>query len=183
MPKFVLVDNSLDRLGGHHFEFAADILEAAERIGFAPVIGASSQLPPAIGLPAHWPIFRIFPDTIYHGYNLFCLRRWEENQARRKDVSFPGPLRRISDLINTVRGRLRRRIWIGRRARTCRYFLTGCRQLFEEVTLEAGDVVMLPIVSDVELEALGELLRERPETALADWRLLFHTNYLEGRLT
>jgi hypothetical protein len=47
--------------------------------------------------------------------------------------------------------------------------------------LAAGDVVMLPTVSDVELEMLGLYFRENPQSAVADWYLYFHNNFLLGR--
>jgi len=181
MPKFVLADNSLAPAGGHHFEFAEAILRVAERAGFDPIIGANVELPEAAELAQRWPTFRVFPSSIYHDYNLFYLSRWDAKEAKKKAVSFPGPLRHISDLFNEFRGRLRRKRWAVKRADRGKGFLEGCRELFRKVALESGDVVMLPTVSDVELEMLGTCFRENPQTADAEWHLYFHNNFVLGR--
>lgn len=181
MRKFVLADNSLAPAGGHHFEFTEAILTVAEKAGFQPVIGANVELPDSSELPWPWPTYRVFPSTIYHEYNLFYLARWEEREAKRKAVAWPGPLRKLSNLYNKVRGRLRRKRWATHRARKGADFLDGCRALFEIVRLEPGDVVMLPTVSDVELESLGEYFEENPRTLMAQWHLYFHNNFLVGR--
>src|SRR5262245_45140194 len=130
MPRFVLVDNSLAPAGGHHFEFAEAILQAAEKAGYRPLIGAHVELPESAEVARRWPTYRVFPSSIYHDFNLFYLSRWEEKEAKKKAISFAGPLRPVSDLINHVRHRLRRRKWAIKRAARCQRFLEGCRALF-----------------------------------------------------
>src|SRR5581483_7223881 len=93
----------------------------------------------------------------------------------------PGPLRRVSDFYNGVRTRLRRHRWVVKRNARGEGFVDGCRALFKQVRLEPGDMVMLPTVSDVELEMLGKYFREDRRTAVAEWHLYFHNNFLIGR--
>jgi len=181
MPKFVLLDNSLAPAGGHHFEFADAILREAEQAGYSPVIGANVELAESAEVAQRWPTHRVFPSSIYHDYNLFYLSRWDEREAKKKAVAWPGPLRRVSDLYNEIRTRLRRRRWVVKRAARGEGFVDGCRALFQKVQLEAGDVVMLPTVSDVELEMLAAYFREDKRTAAAEWHLYFHNNFFLGR--
>lgn len=181
MPKFVLVDNSLLHAGGHHVEFADAILSTAERAGYSPHIGANLELPEDNELARRWPTFRVFPESIYHDFNLFYLSRWEERQAAKKAIAWPGPLRHVTNFYNHVRQEVRRRRWKAKRAGHCEQFENGCRELFQNISLAHGDIVMLPTVSDVELEALGRFLREHPETNVAKWHLYFHNNFLVGR--
>src|SRR5262245_10745647 len=181
MPKFVLLDNSLAPAGGHHFEFADTILREAERAGYSPVIGANVELAESADVAQRWPAHGVFPSSIYHDYNLFYLSRWDEREAKKKAVALPGPLRRLSDLYNEVRTRLRRRRWVVKRNARGEGFIDGCRALFKEVLLGPGDIVMLPTVSDVELEMLAAYFREDRRTAVAEWHLFFHNNFLIGR--
>lgn len=60
MPKFVLIDHSIVGIGGHHHEYAAHVLRAAQRAGYKPVLATNrrfkgkniSQLP--------WEIYAIY---------------------------------------------------------------------------------------------------------------------------
>jgi hypothetical protein len=166
MPKFVLLDNSLAPAGGHHFEFAEAILQVAERAGYEPIIGANVALAESAELCKRWTTHRVFPWNIYHEYNLFYFVWWEEREAKKKAVRFKWPLKPVSDLINDVRMRLRRKRWPQKRAERGAGFLTGCHELFKQVSLVAGDIVMLPTVSDLELEMLGRFFREKPQASL-----------------
>src|SRR5204863_8141434 len=85
------------------------------------------------------------------------------------------------DLYNDVRARLRRRRWVVKRKMRGEGFVDGCRALFQKVALKPGDIVMLPTVSDVELEMLAAYFREDRRTAAAEWHLFFHNNFLIGR--
>jgi hypothetical protein len=181
MPRFVLLDNSLAPAGGHHFEFADAILREAERAGYSPVIGANVELAESAEVAQRWPTHRVFPSSIYHDYNLFYLSRWDEREATKKAVALPGPLRHVSDFYNAIRTRLRRRRWVVKRNARGEGFVDGCRALFQQVQLEPGDIVMLPTVSDVELEMLAAYFREDRRTAVAEWHLYFHNNFLIGR--
>jgi hypothetical protein len=181
MPKFILADNSLAPAGGHHFEFADATLTQAEAAGYRPIIGANVELPKDAELARRWPTYRVFPSSIYHDFNLIYLARWDEKEAKKKAVAWPRPLRGLSDLYNDVRIRLRRRRWVVKRLARGEGFIDGCRALFQHAPLERGDIVMLPTVSDVELEMLGRYFLENPHSGVAEWHLYFHNNFLLGR--
>ncbi|MBW8885155.1 MAG: hypothetical protein JF612_10365, partial [Planctomycetia bacterium] len=181
MPQFVLLDNSLAPTGGHHVEFADAILREAEGAGYSPIIGSNVELSKSAEIGQRWPAHRVFPSSIYHEYNLFYLARWDEKEAKKKAIALPGPLRHLSDWYNDLRGRLRRRRWVVKRNARGAGFIDGCRTMFQNVALEPGDIVMLPTVSDVELEMLAVYFREDRRTAAAEWHLFFHNNFLIGR--
>jgi hypothetical protein len=181
MPKFVLVDNSLAPAGGHHFDFTEAILGEAERAGFEPIIASNVELAEDVEFARRWKTYRVFPGTIYHEYNLFYFFQWEDREAKKKAVTFPGLLKPVSNCINDVRTSLRRKRWPVKRAIRSQGFLDACHKLFGQISLAPGDIVLLPTVSDLELEMLGRLFREKPETSVAQWHLYFHNNFLTGR--
>ncbi|WP_413173119.1 glycosyltransferase [Anabaena azotica] len=45
MPKFVIIDQSLRNLGGHHYEYDISVAEAAKKIGYEPIIISHKQFP------------------------------------------------------------------------------------------------------------------------------------------
>jgi glycosyltransferase involved in cell wall biosynthesis len=73
LARFILIDPSIKELGGHHYPYAAHVLAAAARAGYAPVLAAHRRfLPPPDGPPTI-PVFR-------HGHwfrqDEFPLLRW-----------------------------------------------------------------------------------------------------------
>src|SRR5258706_5351531 len=70
LRQFVLIDHSLQDLGGHHYPLAVSILEAAERAGFAPVLATHRQFSRGRALPAHWPVHALFKYRRYSRHAL-----------------------------------------------------------------------------------------------------------------
>src|SRR3989304_9761386 len=63
--RFILVDHSLSRVGGHEFDYAVNVLQAAEAAGYTVVLAANRRFGGGCGLPDHWPVFPLFPHTAY----------------------------------------------------------------------------------------------------------------------
>ncbi len=58
--RFILIDQSIQHLGGHHYEYAVRVLEAAERAGLEPVLVTNRRI--SVGDQTR---FRIVPAYLY----------------------------------------------------------------------------------------------------------------------
>lgn len=59
VPKFVLIDQSLTKIGGHHFEYAARVIRSAQDMGYDPVVLAHRNFDTRVKLPCPLvPIYR-----------------------------------------------------------------------------------------------------------------------------
>lgn len=59
MPRFILIDQSIVDIGGHHYEYAQHVLSAAQQAGYTPVLAAHQQFK---STKAPWkviPVYRI----------------------------------------------------------------------------------------------------------------------------
>lgn len=58
--RFILIDQSIQHLGGHHYEYAVRVLEAAERAGLEPILVTNRQV--SVGEHTR---FRVVPAYLY----------------------------------------------------------------------------------------------------------------------
>lgn len=63
MAKFVLIDPSIMNLGGHYYEYAARVLEAAEQAGYTPRLATNRQFADEDRLP--WPVHRVYRYSFF----------------------------------------------------------------------------------------------------------------------
>ena len=63
MRKFVILDRFVQFAGWHHFEYAVQMFQAAERQSWQPVLGAHWDLGHDLELPPHWDIYRAFREV------------------------------------------------------------------------------------------------------------------------
>ena len=63
MTRFVVLDHSLTSVGGHHYEQAVQVLLAAERLGYEPVLATHRHFNQRDLLPSHWRVLPVFPDV------------------------------------------------------------------------------------------------------------------------
>jgi len=66
------------------------------------------------------------------------------------------------------------------RGRRIRRFGRDCRELFERVGYDPGDVVFLPSLREFDFVALARFLRDNPESRQPAWHVQFHFNILDG---
>ncbi len=169
-PKFILIDHSLERVGGHHYEYSVHILHAAEAAGFDVALAANRRFRPDKGLPEHWPIASLFRNDMY------CQHAIVGN--------FPlGPTDSLPVEAGPPNWRDRWREAIARRDRQRRidHFAECCKQLLDRIEPQAGDHVFLTTMSDFDLLGLVEYLESVPSTQLLNWHLQFHFTILGGR--
>jgi hypothetical protein len=165
MSRFILIDHSLKGVGGHHFEYATHVLEAARRRGFEVILAANRRFrPDGPALPgcAVYPIFRY---TTYSDATLYHSSRSGDTSSLARRAS--GWIRGLS------------RPW--NRAARIRGFYSGLCRLFRHVPLESGDQVFIPTLSELDLLGLSQFLASDERARRADWHLQFHYNIFDGR--
>lgn len=173
MSKFILVDHSLKGVGGHHYEYAAHVLSAAERAGFAPVLATHRRFRPGGDYPRHWPTRPIFRYTTYSKFTVYRSQPHRDAHGAGRIAarwSLAGIGERVKDFLHR-RGREKR----------VAAMAAGLARLFGKESLAAGDRVFVPTLSELDLEGVVRFLEANPGTQVADWHLQFHYNIFDGR--
>ena len=157
MPKFVLIDHSLKNLGGHHYPYAYSVLEAAQHLGWQPILATNRSFAEQSTLPGSWRVHTLFAHASYSRYTL-------DTQAMNHGWR---PLRRW---------------WHSRmRARLAADFAQDCTRLFELEPLTEDDVVFAATVSELDLAGLTHFLGHSTVGIDCDWHAQFHFGLFEGR--
>lgn len=180
LAQFILIDHSLRSVGGHHYDYAVQILREADVAGYEIVLATHRQFRPPTDLPSTWRAFPLFHYDIYNRYAIACGRSskrplppdlWDARSATRHLVrrpsEWPASVRRLYHRLNRQR-RLTR-------------FTAACRQLFRAVELEPNDIVFFATMSAFDLGGLASFLQQAPETARATWHLQSHHDFFDGR--
>ncbi|MFN0018914.1 MAG: hypothetical protein ACKVP0_11690 [Pirellulaceae bacterium] len=173
-PKFYLIDHSLTKMGGHHFDSARLLLRAAVDMGFEPVLATNRRLRDRDGFPADWTILPLFQDTTYSNFS-----------ATAGSANSPSdPLGPPSTDGNTpwwskLAGKWNR--WNQRRQALS--FASACREVYRQIPAASGDQVLIPTLSEFDLVGLSEFLRTSEAATLCDWHLQFHYEFLKGPAT
>src|SRR5260221_14535626 len=163
MTNFILIDHSLHSPGGHHFEYALQVLRAAERAGFEVWLAANRKLRDSDKLPVHWKVRPVYQFTTYtrHRYSA----ELDDDKAAQGNW--------LSRLVGG---------WWNDRRRSQRAvaFARDTATLFGELVLEAGDQVFVPTASELDLLGLAQYLAREPRTRRVDWHLQFHYPIFTG---
>lgn len=187
MSRFFLIDAWLSDLGGHNFQYALDVLSAAEERGYEPILAVHKSLPQSTRLPATWNTLRLFR----YG---FCARHWlgpdgrsswpcdlsgqwlPESSSTCQDVS-RSPLQRLGHRLSRCLD-----VFAGLdRRRRIRDVACGCATLFDIEQPRRGDRFFLPSLSDFDFLGLARFLRDDSRSLPFTWHLQFHFNVFTGR--
>lgn len=60
MPRFVLIDQSIEHGGGHHYEYAARVLRAARAEGYTPVLATNRRYELPAGARDEWEVHPVY---------------------------------------------------------------------------------------------------------------------------
>src|SRR5664279_961376 len=163
--KFILIDHSLQGLGGHHFPYAFSVLQAAQRAGWAPELATHRRFAHREALPADWRVHALFRHRSYSRFTL-------DIQAHRPAAGHQ-PLARAWQ---------RWAAWRAARARRvlARAFAADCASLIARTRIGPQDIVFVATTSELDLLGLGLFLKATPD-ASAQWHLQFHFGLLHGR--
>jgi hypothetical protein len=183
MPRFILLDQSLKKAGGHHFDYALQVLRAAAELGCAPVLISHKRFRGHASLPRDCLVLPMFRHDTYNEYSIFFGTR-----HRFASTSGAGPrggsqpvLARWRALLRRTRYGLYELRYRNGPQRRVREFSDDCRTAFDRLGLQAGDVVFLPTVSELDLEGLARFLQSEPASREVDWHVQFHFSIFHGR--
>lgn len=182
MPKFVLIEQSLSKVGGHYYEYSLEILNAAQQAGYTPYLGLNQAFPDPTRFPSSWKVFPVFPYTsdrihrVPRAYNGDILRNALRGQRNWRDTWF-SLTEGLGDSIKSVVSPLRR----NRHQSRISGFANACRELFAAIQLEEDDQVLCSTMADGDLLGLVEYLASDISSRKADWHLQFHFNIYAGR--
>lgn len=170
-PKLYLIDHSLTNIGGHHFDSARLLLQAAIELGLEPVLAANRRLRDREGLPAGLTILPLFKHTVYNS-----------NSATAGSATSPSdPLGALSVRPNATWWRKLSERWTHWRQRQqALAFAAACREVFRQVPPAPGDQVFIPTLSEFDLVGLSEFLRTDGNATPCEWHLQFHYPFLKG---
>lgn len=178
MARFVVLDHSLTRVGGHHYEQAVQVLRAATSRGYQAVLATHRRFKQQKLLPASWQVLPLFADESYDCLDDYPLDihgtplrpHTSEAVARRTRARRPGWLWRI-----------RLSLDCRQRRRRIERFAEACRRLHQAVSLRSGDQVFVPTTSLFDLLGLVRFLQGEPVRTGVVWHALFHYGFLQGR--
>ena len=177
MARFVVLDHSLIGVGGHHYEQAVQILQAADRLGLEPVLAANMRFTQRQLLPPHWQVLTVFADESHD-----CLADYPLD-TRGLPLSTGGPEAGTQPAgrwprvgLDAVRQKWRS---YQHRRRTER-FAWGCAAIHAQIALQGGDHVFIPTTSLFDLLGLARFLQENQGVGEVMWHGLFHYGFLQG---
>jgi hypothetical protein len=165
MATLILIDQSLRTLGGHHYAYAWNLLEAAERAGYQPVLATHRDFAEPGAFPAHWRVHALFRHESYSRYTL-------DIQALAGDAT-----RRPQGWWQRLRDRFAARA----RAKHVAAYAEDCAALFARERVGAGDLVFCATTSELDLGGLARYLATRTPTAGLAWHAQFHFGLFGGR--
>ncbi|MEX2188908.1 MAG: hypothetical protein WD875_19015 [Pirellulales bacterium] len=182
MSRFILIDHSLKGVGGHHYEYAAHVLRAAERAGYEPVLSTHRRFRGGADYPRHWSTWPVFRFTTYSPYTIYRSRPQHERRVATADtageVGWPARAWTWSGLWRQIGDYWHRR----GRERHVAAFAASLAKLFAREPLAPGDQVFIPTLSELDLAGLVRYLEASGHTSdVADWHLQFHYNIFDGR--
>ncbi len=181
MATLFIVDQSLEGIGGHCYDFARCIAEAACRRGLRAVVGANRSFRPD---PQFSDSAQVIPNFRCTSYSKFSYLAGL-NGVTRQDVDDLWLVRPRHASRKSWRAKLAAN-WTYRSFHRGRHlhiqrFAADCEKLFRDQVFDEGDHAILAGVSELDLMGLAAYLSNHPRTLQVRWHLLFHFNVFEGR--
>ncbi len=183
MPRFVLLDHSIKRLGGHNFEYAIQVLTAAKEAGYQPVLAVNRRFFEGQNIPADWTVVPTYTHTTYE------MPKWQDRRRRLDPqgefitprVSKETPTPNLWQTLSKPFRRWRYQHYLRKEALFIERFANETAQLCRRLELGPGDQVLISTLHESEVLALARLFRRDPATARIDWHLQFHFRLFPGR--
>jgi hypothetical protein len=178
MARFVVLDPSLTCLGGHYYELAVRVLQAADRLGYEPVLATNKRFTQQDPLPPRWQVLPVFADDSF-GYRVDYPLDADGMSLESPTAVVREGLRRLSlaGCCQVVFQSWRRR----QRRRRLERFAAACAAIHASVGLRGGDHVFLPSTFLFDLLGLVRFLARTCGLSEVTWHGLFHRGFLQGR--
>ena len=167
-PRFVLVDHSVQRSGGHHLEYAINILRAAEEAGFQPILVTNNWFRDDGSIPREWTVASRYTSTSYDFLRVMgrTMPSMPSASARQRRAWF-SPLRRV---VNAAR--LECMLWLFRRQ---------TRGVLCRLRLQQGEHAFFASATTIELDAIMQVWRDDPRFHAAQGHVMLHFPLFEPR--
>lgn len=181
MARFIIIDNWLDSIGGHNYQYAVEILRAAAAAGHEPWLVTARSLTAPDAFPDEWqlrPLFRYaWNRTHTVGVDGKRTRPIDLDGRELRDAETDRGFRRwITPVI--------RRLSIFQqldRKRRIKAFGESCEKLFDEIGFCPEDTIFLPSVSDFDFLGLASFLTSNTQSQNVHWHIQFHYDIFDGR--
>ncbi len=177
LAQFFLIDQSLQRVGGHHYDYVKCVAQAACENDYRVTMGVNRHCRSVPHLESFGEVRRLFRNTTYtRDSYLTGLRQLTRAHNRYLELFYRQQtgIRAIRDLTRRIRHERRRE-------RIIRHFAADCERFFRSLALEEGDHVFFTTVNELEFMGLAAYLSLWPATFQANWHLQFHFNLFDGR--
>ena len=163
MPKFLLIDNSITGLGGHHYQYARHCLRAADSMGYETYLATNRQNEDK---GETWEVIPVYRNGFWandsHSQKMENVHSWFSKTRLKTPASLA--LRALGPLIT-------KRLMDRNRARE---FAQDTRDLLSKVPLREGDVAFVPT------SGLTELFGASEAGGGGAWNFLFRRNIHVG---
>jgi hypothetical protein len=190
MNKFLLIDHSIKRIGGHNYEYALHILSAAEQQGLRPILAANRRFFERKRLPTSWQLFTPFRHTTYEAASANAKERFldpdgsihREMGIGSAHLAHTSPRTRwLKHLPKWLRRGLVTR-YERLKSRIIERYAADMASLIQQLPLQSGDHVFVPTLSQDDLIGLLAFFRANEDAARnARWHLQFHFSLYDGR--
>ncbi|MGC4001865.1 MAG: hypothetical protein QM811_01420 [Pirellulales bacterium] len=183
MPRFVLLDHSIKRIGGHHVEYALRVLEEAEKHGYEPVLVTNKRFFERHSFPAHWTIVPVYTNTTYEGkhFRRSRLKTVEALLAATENPQRTG----LGGIVRAVLTAPYRAYKTRRSLKRDRVFIeTFAREtanVYDTLNLQPGDQIFMATAGESEMLAMADYYRQHPQAAAVDLHFQFHFPLFKGR--
>lgn len=176
MARFFVVDQSLNGVGGHHFDTVRLISEAAANRGFDIVACTHKSLDAKKFKLPNATVRPLFRNTTYTDLShLGALRETTRSRVPSLPQQPPSGLSPGKFL-----NRLRHRSLVNRQDRYISEFAEDCQSLFQRETFDELDHVLFMTMNELEFMGLAAFLANNPTTIHANWQVVFHFGIFAG---
>ena len=181
MANFFLIDHSLSKPGGHHFDYVRCVAQAASNLGLLTTIGANRSLKQdstdeLACIEQFGNVRSVFRDTTYQQDSYLA-----GLQHLTRSNCVPLTTNNHASRVDHYRALYKRFRQSRRRAKFVRRFAQDCERYFRPLMQLPGDHAFLTTVSELELMGLAVYLSNHPKTVQTHWHLQFHFNLYDGR--
>lgn len=166
MRKLVLIDHSLQDLRGHHFPYAASVVQAATAAQLEVVLATHRDFSAPRELADRVAVHALFPAPSYSTHTL-------DTQSPRRSANSLGRAGLLTWLRSLRASRARALLRAS--------FAQAVAQLFARVPLADGDIVFFTTASELDLAGLADYVAATALPARVQWHLQFHFGVFHGR--
>ena len=180
MARFILIDNWLESVGGHNYQYAMEILQAATNSEYQAVLAtAKSFKKEKDTIPTDWTCYPIFR----YAWNRTHTVGVDGKRSEPIDINGRSIYEKIpdGDHVTSRYKRWSRLLQRWDRQRRIKAFRNACRHLFDRIGFDPADIIFFPSVSDFDFLGLAAYLASNKDTQKLQWHVQFHYDIFDGR--